>query len=238
MANKTVVLKDSAGNNIYPNVVKENLPASAVFYGDEAAGPEGGVETPSGGNGSGEAAFDILTLSSDNSYTGTITGTKPILINVRDVVLQLSSQTIINDDNSVGVQTSDLNPDGTFTTTQLSNGTISSSSVPLYYYHFITLTNDHDFLYLQYFNPHDDKINSDGGMPFSIETLKTALFGKKVVCTGVLGNSDETLATPLYVSGEADGLKVYYVLKNDTSGTITSKSIAAFTISDVVKPIE
>ena len=37
MANKTVVLKDSAGNSIYPNVVKENLPASAVFYGDEAA---------------------------------------------------------------------------------------------------------------------------------------------------------------------------------------------------------
>ena len=33
MANKTIVLKDSTGNSIYPNVVKENLPASAVFYG-------------------------------------------------------------------------------------------------------------------------------------------------------------------------------------------------------------
>ena len=37
MANKTVVLKDSAGNSIYPNVVKENLPASSVFYGEEGA---------------------------------------------------------------------------------------------------------------------------------------------------------------------------------------------------------
>lgn len=238
MANKKTTLKTQTGDNVYPNVLKENLPASTVFYGDEVAGPEGGVETPSGGSGSGEAAFDILTLSSDTSYTGTITGTKPILLNVRDVVLQLSSQNIMKDDNSVGVQTSDLNPDGTFTTTQFSDGTISSSSVPLYYYHFITLTNDHDFLYLQYFNPHDDKINSDGGMPFSIENLKTALSGKKVICTGVLGNSNETLATPLYVSGEAGGLEVYYVLKNDTSGTINSKSIATFTISDVVKPIE
>lgn len=238
MANKKTTLKTQTGDNVYPNVLKENLPASTIFYGDAGEGPEGGVETPSGGNSSGEAAFDILTLSSDTSYTGTITGTKPILLNVRDAVLQLSSQNIIKDDNSVGVQTSYLNPDGTFTTTQLSDGTISSSSVPLYYYHFITLTNDHDFLYLQYFNPHDDKINSDGRMPFSIENLKTALSGKKVVCTGVLGNSNETLATPLYVSGEAGGLEVYYVLKNDTSGTINSKSIAAFTISDVVKPIE
>ena len=41
MANKTVVLKDSAGNSIYPNVVKENLPSSAIFYGDEAAGANG-----------------------------------------------------------------------------------------------------------------------------------------------------------------------------------------------------
>ena len=37
MVNKTVVLKDSAGNSIYPNVVKGNLPAYAVFYGDEVS---------------------------------------------------------------------------------------------------------------------------------------------------------------------------------------------------------
>lgn len=43
MANKTVVLKDSAGNSIYPNVVKENLPASAIFYGNEGAVGANGI---------------------------------------------------------------------------------------------------------------------------------------------------------------------------------------------------
>ena len=35
MANKKTTLKMQTGNNIYPNAVKENLPASAVFYCDE-----------------------------------------------------------------------------------------------------------------------------------------------------------------------------------------------------------
>lgn len=43
MTNKTVVLKDSAGNSIYPNVVKENLPASAIFYDDEGAAGANGI---------------------------------------------------------------------------------------------------------------------------------------------------------------------------------------------------
>lgn len=38
MVNKKTTLKNSAGNSIYPNVVKENLPASAIFYGDEGSG--------------------------------------------------------------------------------------------------------------------------------------------------------------------------------------------------------
>ena len=41
MANKKTTLKMQTGNNIYLNVVKENLPASAVFYGDEVAGANG-----------------------------------------------------------------------------------------------------------------------------------------------------------------------------------------------------
>lgn len=35
MANKKMTLKTQTGDNVYPNVLKENLPASAVFYGDE-----------------------------------------------------------------------------------------------------------------------------------------------------------------------------------------------------------
>lgn len=43
MVNKTAVLKDSAGNSIYPNAVKENLPASDIFYDDEGAAGANGV---------------------------------------------------------------------------------------------------------------------------------------------------------------------------------------------------
>lgn len=50
MANKTVVLKDSAGNGIYSNVVKENLPAYAVFYGDEGAVGANGIAKVSNDN--------------------------------------------------------------------------------------------------------------------------------------------------------------------------------------------
>lgn len=99
-----------------------------------------------------------------------------------------------------------------------------------YYSHFITLTNDNDKIYLLYENTTEDSLDMD--------SLKTALSGKKILCTGHLGNSDETKADPKFISGEAGGLEVYYVLQNDTSGTITSKSVTAFTISDLVTPVE
>ena len=99
-----------------------------------------------------------------------------------------------------------------------------------YYSHFITLTNDNDKIYLQYVSTKDGSLYMD--------TLETSLSDKKVLCTGVLGNSDETLATPLFVSGEEGGLEVYYVLKSDTSGTISHKSIIAFIITDLVSPVE
>lgn len=78
MANKKTTLKTQTGDNVYPNVLKENLPASTIFYGDEAAGPEGEVETPSGGTAAEE--FETVVISDDGkTYTGTITGTKPLI---------------------------------------------------------------------------------------------------------------------------------------------------------------
>ena len=50
MANKTVVLKDSADNSIYPNAVKENLLASAIFYDDEGAAGANGIAKVDNGN--------------------------------------------------------------------------------------------------------------------------------------------------------------------------------------------
>ena len=43
MANKKTILKTQTGNSIYPNVVKENLPASAIFYSDEGATGVNGI---------------------------------------------------------------------------------------------------------------------------------------------------------------------------------------------------
>lgn len=101
---------------------------------------------------------------------------------------------------------------------------------PILYSHFITLTNGVDTIYLMYQNTSDNELN--------IDNLTTALSYKKVLCTGHLGNSDETNADPKYVSGESGVLEVYYVLQNNVSGTITSKSIASFTISDLVTPVD
>lgn len=41
MANKKTTLKTRAGDNVYPNVLKENLPAAVVYYGDEGSAGEG-----------------------------------------------------------------------------------------------------------------------------------------------------------------------------------------------------
>ena len=82
MANKTVVLKDSAGNSIYPNVVKENLPASTIFYGDEAAGPDGVVETPSGGESVND--LPVVELTGETTEVSDAAVKQKILANVNN----------------------------------------------------------------------------------------------------------------------------------------------------------
>lgn len=63
------------GGEVTPNVLKENLPASTIFYGDEAAGPDGVVETPSGGgiNGLKSDAEGNLTVNKDLGVDGKLT---------------------------------------------------------------------------------------------------------------------------------------------------------------------
>lgn len=101
---------------------------------------------------------------------------------------------------------------------------------PMLYSHFITLTNGYDNIYITFQNTYSDSYDMVG--------LTTALSEKSVLCTGNLGNSNDTKADPKYISGEAGGLEVYYVLQNDTSGTITSKSVTSFTITDIVTLVE
>lgn len=185
------------------------------------------------GGGSGGDAFDTIVLSDDKTtYTGTITGERPVLLKIKDGTI-------------LPIQNYNADMDFAFSINfgsgsiiyldfyMLMSGSVIYNKLLLgatYFSHFITLTNDNDKIYLMYENTSDNTLYMD--------TLEEALSGKKVLCTGVLGNSDETLATPLYVSGEGGGLEVYYVLKNDTSGTISHKSIIAFMINDEFTQVE
>lgn len=175
--------------------------------------------------GGGGQNFDVIQIDVANrTYTGIISGMRPILLN------GLSEQTILYSQSFKEGEADILfvSPKGVESVI-LQDGSVTFND-RLVYSHFITLTSDNDKIYLQYQNISEDSLDIDG--------LKEALSGKKVICTGVLGNSDDTLANPLYVSGEAGGLEVYYVLKNDTSGTVSNKSITAFAISDLVSPVE
>lgn len=188
------------------------------------------------GGGSGGDVFEFVIADENlETYTGTITGTKPV---IRDTIVEgywVSNIYVDDEEGKRATFTQVLSLGGgevAVITLVASNGKITMSEAYFkeYYTHFITLTNDNDKIYLQYQNKSANYLN--------VADLTSVLSGKKVLCTGVLGNSDETLATPLYVSGEAGGLDVYYVLKNDTSGTISSKSITSFTMTDLVTTVE
>lgn len=99
------------------------------------------------------------------------------------------------------------------------------------YSHFVTLTKDNDVIYLHYQNTDEDHVNT-------IDGLTIALTNKKVICVGVLGNSDDTLATPMYVSGEGGNLNVYYVLKTGQGDSIQSKNIYDYEVTDDVTPAD
>ena len=51
MANKTTTLKTQTGDNVYPNVLKGNLPSAVVYYGEPGqagAGNEGSGDSTGG----------------------------------------------------------------------------------------------------------------------------------------------------------------------------------------------
>lgn len=58
MANKKTTLKTQTGDNVYPNVLKENLPAEVVYYGEP--GQAGAGNEGSGGSAGGAAAEQHL----------------------------------------------------------------------------------------------------------------------------------------------------------------------------------
>ena len=94
-----------------------------------------------------------------------------------------------------------------------------------YYSHFITLTNSTSTFYFTYQNTLKDNLDT-------LDSLKTALTGKSLLCTG---HTDSDTAE--YISGEGANIVVGVVDKSDnsTSGITIDSS---FTITDLVTIVE
>ena len=103
--------------------------------------------------------------------------------------------------------------------------TIAWSALKKTYNHFITLTNNTSTFYFTYQNTSDEKL-------ITLDSLKTALTGKYLLCTG---HTDSEKAE--YISGERGNIVVGVVDNSDnsTSGITIDSS---FTISDDVSPVE
>lgn len=90
------------------------------------------------------------------------------------------------------------------------------------HYHFITLTGSSGSVYVTYISEYASK--------YTIATLKNALVGKTLVCSGYLGGVAE------YISGESGKLSVGVV--DVTDGSTTGETIDnTFSIKDEVTPI-
>lgn len=90
------------------------------------------------------------------------------------------------------------------------------------FYHFITLTGTGGSVYVTYI--------SEYASQYTIATLKNALAGKSLVCSGFLNGVAE------YISGEAGNLVVG--VRDVTDGSTTGETIDnTFSITDEVTPV-
>ena len=98
----------------------------------------------------------------------------------------------------------------------------TDSKVKYLHYHFITLTGSSGSVYVTYI--------SEYASEYTIDTLKNALSGKSLVCSGYLNGVAE------YISGEGGNLVVG--VRDVTDGSTTGETIdSTFTIKDEVTPI-
>ena len=98
----------------------------------------------------------------------------------------------------------------------------TDSKTKYLYYHFITLRASSGEVYVTYISEYASK--------YTIATLKNALTGKTLVCSGYIGGVAE------YITGEAGNLVVG--VRDVTDGSSTGETIDnTFSISDEVTPI-
>lgn len=192
---------------------------------------ENGKLSVSGGGG-GEA-FDVITFSTDGeTYTGNISGTKPILVKQNNSTILY--ETYIDNDGTTDIFGIAYILGHFFAIDYtLKNGKIESKGnvlQNLLVNHFLTLTNSGDniALYLTIQSAQEDEYTAD--------TLASYLAGKKVLVNGNLRG-----VVPTYIAGEGGSIKVYYMTPGDSNinpDPDVYSDLSSFAISDLISPVE
>ena len=181
-----------------------------------------GKLSATGGGGSGGLEYNVLSSSDYMTYDGAIDINKInilVIDNIAYIVTMVNIQS--RNDGAVVIFEYPM-----IQYLYLHDGEITITVFNLkYLYHFITLTNSTSTFYLTYQNTSYEKI-------ITLDSLKTALAGKCLICTG---HTDSEIAE--YISGEGANIVVGVVDKSDnsTSGITIDSS---FTITDLVTPVE
>lgn len=233
MANKKTTLKTQTGDNVYPNVLKENLPASTIFYDDEAAGPDGVVETPSGGGAAAaEASFETVVISDDSkTYTGTITGTKPLIIkqNLYGVQNIVYTSWFITPANDGAFMCTGSGIFGETTFLFKNDGSLTTTPSGGYYQHCITLTSTTlGKISCNFYSSNKDR--------YTLNDINSDVDINAIACSGVIkDNNKYKIATNIY---KRDAGLVYINWIDPSDGSIGRTRIDdTFTVEDTVRSL-
>ena len=234
MANKKTTLKTQTGDNVYPNVLKENLPAAVVFYGDEGSAGEG---NEGGGGNTGDTAagrpadeFETVVISNDSkTYTGTITGTKPIIIQQNFFgrkILSISRLVRAGDDGSVACIANQLAGTTTFSFKKDGKLTRITSG---YYQHCITLTSTT-------LGKVSCNLYTSNDKRYTLDSINHDRDIDAIACSGVIkDNNKYKIATDIY---KQDSGYVYINWIDPSDGSTGRTRIDnTFTVEDTVRSL-
>ena len=204
-----------------------------IEIGDNLTLANGKLSATGGGSG-GE--FEEITVSDDfSSVTGTITGTKPVLVNKGESKLLLNQNisVIQNIIATMFFYIDITDKDIILYQILVANGEIYKEIYKLMrqtYSHFITMTDSSSSvaLYLT--------IQNTDGTKFTADSLVSYLEGKNVLANGNLHG-----VVPTYIAGEGGVIKIYYRTPGDNNINQTPdeyQDLSSFTITDLVSPVE
>lgn len=179
-------------------------------------------------SGGGEA-FDIIYLNDNDEITsGSFTGEKPVILNQNNGYF-LYSQSFANIDGTRTLIITEAQGIKYNVKVYSNDNLITSADGSYLYSHFITLTSSSlGSVNFNFYNTSEDAL--------TIATLKTALSGKSVSCSGFIDDGG-TKESAMYIAGEQGGLNVgWYDPSDGSTGSTTIDN--TFSISDLVSAVE